>query len=226
MFISGDHAHGTSLWAQLYDAFICGNLYWFIYSILITFMISPLFWKLKKRNILLMALIFGLSIALNTAKIQLPDVFQLRRTVDHIGYFIAGYILQMYSEKIAAFAKKHQDLLFFVSFSLVTGVFALRLTIMNGIPYIIRVPLSFAQIYLLFLFAKKLPENNAALTFVGNHSLQVFFFDSFFKVILVAIMRPTTLVQLLLVVLLNISLTCIACAIIKKIPYVRVLVGL
>ena len=226
IFISDEHAHAASLWEQIYDAFVCGSLYWFIYSILITFMISPLFWKLKKWNILLLVLCFGFYSVVDLFDIKLPNEFQIDQTLFHIGYFIAGYVLQMYGEKISAFAQKHKDLLFFVSLALVTGVLGLRLMTVDNIPYIVKVPLAFAQIYLLFLFAKKLPENNAALTFVGNHSLQVFFFDSFFKVILVAIMRPTTLVQLLLVVLLNISLTCIACAIIKKIPYVKVLVGL
>lgn len=225
-FISNSHAHGTSIPSQLFDAFVCGNLYWFVYAILLYFLLSPLFWKLKKWNIALIAVIFIINIILDYKKIVLTDILQIGNAFMYIGYYILGYVLQLYQDKLTRFEEKFRLLLFFLSIAISTGTLALRLTVMDMTPYWMKIPAALSIIYLLYLPAKKLPNNIASLDFLGKHALHIMFFDSIFKVILFAIMQPNSITSLGLVIALNISLTCICCLIIKKIPVVRVLFGL
>ena len=226
MLVSKEFSHGDSVATQLFDAFICGRLYWFIYAILMTYALSPLFWKLKAWNIPLVVLIFAVNIILGLANIELPDILQFKGTLANIGYFILGYIFQLYHDTVSQWAKKLHIPLLVASFAICAWIVYFRLVFWNEMPYWGEMLAACSQLYIFYSFAKILPAKLSVLTFLGAHSLQIMFFDSFFKVILTAILKPSNILMLAVVIIVNMALTSGLCIVIKKIPYVRVLVGL
>ena len=225
--ISNAHSHGSTLSAQIYDALICGNLYWFAYAILIMFAVAPILWKLGRYNIILFFAFIAVNMILEFTNIAVTDILQLQSTLSYICYFIAGFILQDFKEQTAQIKQSFRNTL--LVFCIILSACILYLRITETIPYLhywLKVPLTFSLMYILYFISRILPQNLRLLEYLGKHALQIMFLDSFYKVILFALLKPSSVALLAITIVINISLTVISCYVIKKIPFVRTLCGL
>ena len=71
-------------------------------------------------------------------------------------------------------------------------------------------------------------QDNRIIQIIGTYSLQIMFFDSFYKVILFKAFSLFSTVSwgtVGLIVILDILMACLSCIIIKKIPCVRFFFG-
>lgn len=83
--------------------------------------------------------------------------------------------------------------------------------------------------YLFYRLAKILPKNVYILKVIGRYSLQIMFFDSIFKVILFMVADKFISISMLwaiVIAIINVTLGCVCCIIIERIPYVKKLFGL
>lgn len=223
--ISDTFAHASTVPLQIFDAFVCGSLYWFVYAILIMYIISPLLWKLRRGNVVLFVALLVINTILTRAEVNLGNILQLNDTLLHLCYFVAGIIIQQ-NEHILRNLKKYKIPLFIVCLSTTALILFLCLTKSLKLTYSLNVIFAFAQMYLLYTFANTLPANISVLNYVGKHSLQVMFFDSFYKVVLFALFPTVGPLSIWLIIAANIILTCISTLILRRIPYVRFLFGL
>lgn len=230
--ISSEFVHSKTINGQVINAFITGSLYWFIYPIVIMYAIAPFFWEgeVKKR---LYTIFFSLII-INTIiglyevnKIWDMEIFQLGKVLFFFVYFIAGMICRCNEVKIKNIRNKKLYAFFSILAvgGLAYGVF--KEYHMN--EFLTKVIIAFSLVFLLYLVVINVPENINMLKIVGRYSLQIYFFDSFFKVILFVIVGKIITINLFIAIIIsivNIALSCIACKIIEKIPYIKVLFGL
>lgn len=219
------HAHANSIGAQFADAFLTGSLYWFIYAILIMYAAAPLLWKMKKGNIVVFIALVTTSTLLEVSNISLGQYLQLHNTVTYGCYFVAGILIQQYATKLTTFSEKHKKKLLAVAALLIVGILCFKLNYDHPMPHFLKVLVAFSMMYVLFRAAKTLPATIKPLSFIGNISLQVMLFDSFFKVVLFKLI-PATVITVWPIILINLLLTYLCCLIIKKIPIIRVLFGL
>jgi surface polysaccharide O-acyltransferase-like enzyme len=236
--ISSEFAHGTGLAQQLKEAYLVGSLYWFPYAILLCFALAPLFWSLKDqqdppcRSRLLNAVLVGL-IALNLV-VDFPSLtalswFQIGSTLCYGCYFLIGMFLKNNQKKLQALLMKH-PIPVYGGTVLLTAVL-LWLLVVPGVPYgfFIKLPLSLSSMVLLLGLVRKLPGNLPWLKAMSRYSLQIMFFDSFYKVVLLAILPrfvSGNLPLILISVPVNLLLCCLSCRILERIPGVRRLFGL
>lgn len=234
--ISNEFAHASTLQQQIFDAFINGNLYWFVYSIFLMYCIAPVFWEKENRlssqkNIY----IFISLVIMNTIitficgdKLFNIKILQFGKTLFYLVFFLAGIICNQNKEKISK-VLKYKHILMTLSV-LVTGILSyIIITDYTKNIFPIRFLLAFSLIYLLMLFARLLPLNIKFLKIIGKYSLQLMFFDSFFKVILFAVIGNFLTINVWIAVLIsiiNIILGCILSMIIEKIPYIKTIFGL
>ena len=95
--ISDSFAHADSFSYQLFDAFIYGRLYWFVYCMLIIYLISPVLWINNVISYIAIPLLIGINIV--NEKYNLWPVsdftpFQLGRVSIYAVYFISGYSIR------------------------------------------------------------------------------------------------------------------------------------
>lgn len=236
IFISDEFAHASSLGEQIFDAFIYGSLYWFIYAIFIMYCLAPLFWEkdndkiVRKRNIIILAALICINTILVICKIDTTklQVFQVGKCFQYIAYFIAGIVYRQ-NPTLAHMLKKHKKTTIVISFSTVFVISYILLNYELGLSYLLRLILAFALMYILYIITKAMPSNIKMLQMLGKYSLQIMFFDSFFKVILFLVVSKFCAINLFVTILIaavNIALGCICCWIIERIPYVRKLFGL
>lgn len=98
-----------------------------------------------------------------------------------------------------------------------------------GSDYLLKVILAFSLMYLFYRLAKILPKKIYILKLIGRYSLQIMFFDSFFKVILFMVVDKFISISMLwaiVIAIINVTLGCVCCIIIERIPYVKKLFGL
>lgn len=223
--IDDSYSHASTFPLQFFDAFVMGSLYWFAYAILIMYAFAPFLWRMKKGNILLFIGLLAVGVILEKTGITLTNILQIRKTVSHACFFVGGYLLQQYEESFATF-KKYKSLLFSIFLVLTAGILHFSLTNTEKLPYLLKVLFSFSQMFLLYTFATYLPRNITVLNYVGSHSLQIMFFDSFFKAVLFALIPAVNPLIVLGIIVLNVSLTCVATLILERIPYIKTLFGL
>lgn len=225
-FISDEFAHAETSSDQIIDAFLNGSLYWFIYPILIFYLCAPLFWKLRKGNIIIF-----IGLILINAYLGNPTNYflQLWPALFNACYFVAGIIIQQNEKQLSAFAQKHNTSIILLCAVTILSLTTLLYTDKIWYSFLVKTLLAFSEMYLLWTIAKKLPTNISILKVMGKYSLQIMFFDSFFKVILFVLIRQFATVNVLTAVLTipaNIFLGCISCIIIEKIPVIRKFFGL
>lgn len=224
--ISNEYAHGATLPDQIIDAFLYGSLYWFIYPMFIFFLCAPLLWKSKRINIVIFV-----TLLLINGYVGYPTstFLQLWPAFFNACFFVAGILIQQYEKQLTALVEKYNRIFVLICLSIIAYLVHLLYTGQTYYSFPVRVLLAFSEMYLIWRGAKKLPENITALKIMGKYSLQIMFFDSFFKVVLFLILNKLAIanpITALLTIPVNILLSCIACFIIKKIPFIRKLFGL
>lgn len=236
--VSSEFAHGTSLGEQLFDAYILGNLYWFPYSIMLSYCAATLFWTEKdtppagkKRWLLPVFLLclFAVNIPADLSAVKSLSVFQFGSTLYFFLFFLLGLLIRQYRDPLSRFLQRHQR-----------KIIPLCLLIVCVLPWILvlhrgwhthlaRLAMALPGMLVLYWVSRKLPPGLTVLNMLGKYSLQIMFMDSFWKVVLFAVLQPFIGADVLLIPLCtaaNLALSCLACRIIEKIPGIRFLVGL
>ena len=236
--ISSEFAHGTGLAQQLKEAYLVGSLYWFPYAILLCFALAPLFWCKRDardtpfRGRLLNTVLPGL-ITVNLLA-DLPSLkgltwFQFGSALCYGCYFLIGMFVKNHQETLQSALRKYPVPVY--TGSLLLTALLLWLLAGPGVPYsfCVKLPLSLSAMVLLYGLVRQLPENLSWLSAMSRYSLQIMFFDSFYKVVLLAILPrfvSGNLPLIFLSVTANLLLCCLSCRILEKIPGVRRLFGL
>ena len=238
VFISNEFAHVGSIGTQIFDAVVLGKLYWFPYAMFLSYCLAVIFWKPKKetaskaQNLLLLGSLVGL-ILLNIS-FYLPEVpfllwFQAGVTLQHFVFFLAGMFIRQNQQKLAPALTKYPWLILCLCLCLILLASCLLLRDGWHYSYFATVLLSCGTLPIMLMICRKLPQNIRPLKLAAKYSLQIMFFDSFFKVILFALLQRFVAMDIALVLLTsacNLVLTVVCCLIIEKIPYLRVLFGL
>ena len=238
-----EFVHEGTLAAQVYDAFICGGLYWFCYALLVLYLLAPLFWNREVLIWVLLILTLGINIFLQRQELELTNILQLSRVLSLFPYFLTGMLLSRY-HLTAVFQKKRTILIgLFLALGAgaVTGYFRFHEDVYNS--YYLDFIMGLSLMLLLFLLSegiaaavksaksRKTPIAviDQILTASGRYSLQIMFFEGFYRSIgyqLFALFIPDGIGQVLLIVVFVLACSWGTCRILEKIPGLSFLTGL
>lgn len=227
--------HAGSLKEQLYDAFLCGNLYWFSYCLLIMFLIAPLLWNHTVRMWILFAVTVALNLYLRWNRLEITDIFQLTNVVRMFPFFLAGMLTAQY--RIVQLFNKKRALYAMLAVSLaaagICGYFRFHADINN--IWLIDFIMGLCLICLLYFLAVKLAGAAAKirvidiiLTALGKYSYQIMLLDGFYRLVLYRGLErilPEGMGLIALTTVLVLALSVLTCRILRKIPGLSVLTG-
>ena len=236
-FFSSEFSHGEDLAKSLLSALLTGELYWFVYAILLMYAVAPLFWEKEdgatpallwcEAAVMLLAAV--LSCVFTLTGLQLPSILQIQNTVLNIIFFLAGMMIRQREEAFLRFVGKARPFLLPVCLFIAAGAVLIWLKTRVPLIWPVATPTAFALMFLLWSGVKALPGQPAFLAPVGRYSLQIMLFDSFFKVLLFGLWTrvfPTPAVMILVFTSVDVFLGWLSCRICEKIPGMRILVGL
>lgn len=231
--VSDAFAHGGSLPAQLFDAFVLGRTYWFPYAIFLCYCLGILCWPLAGKPAKYGVAALLCVIAVNTAA-DLPSVpwlgyFQLGNTLYQFGFFLAGMLIGQYQKQMASLWSRWAKYILLMS-AVVSAVLT-WLLVQGWLPHVypVKYLLAFSLMILLVALVKKLSLGCRALKMIGKYSLQIMFFDSLLKVVLFAALEPLGIpvsLEILMIVAVDVAVGCGLCLLLEKIPGIRKLFGL
>lgn len=247
--ISTEHAHGATLWYNIYDLLVLGGAYWFVYCILLIYIAAPIGWRKENESLrcynarilsILACLIvfdsatidFGLSVFPETVTVGTVELgtpfFQLERFLMYFPYFLAGMLLKNNLVRLKALYGRYKRIILSASVAVAAGVGYLVVRGVFAKGYLPKLFIAISLMLLLYAAAERWGKAGGLGT-CGRYSLQIMFFDSFYRVMLY--IACTKLFMLypeiaLLVSALDVVLSVVTSALIKKIPYVRILFGL
>ncbi len=246
--LGGQFAHTDSWVSEIIDALFIGRAYWFAYCMFFIYLLAPLFWREKDGKtdprpalivcgvlVIVNFVLTWANIPLFPAKVTLFGVtvqeplFQLERVIMYLPYFLVGMLIRHFNTGFIRRAERWKPGFIPLALILTAGscvLISLKFTDKADV----KMFMAFAIMYLLWLVTKRLPPNIRILKTIGKYSLQIMFFDSFIKVFLYAVVNRAlggvNVWLAFLIAAVNITLGCIACFVIQKIPRVRTIFGL
>lgn len=247
LIFSSRFAHSDTPAGIFKDAFLYGRLYWFPYTLFIIFLLAPLFWHGKEKDCLRLTLSAAVMIVfciINeylslSGKENSVLLLQLNNVCKYLPFFLMGIIFGHLSETdLSKVLTKHMRIKLVLSSALVVffGYLLVRglpagdeVRVMWEQPYHIRVLTALPLIYVIYGVSKLLPEKISLLSLMGQRSLQILLFDSIFRTIIYSLLARFFEPHFWMIAaesVLSIALTLICCEIIKRIPFIRTLVGL
>ena len=250
LFISADHVHGDTVTEVLYDAFVIGGSYWFVYCMFFIYLLAPIIWrkskeKLKTYNTRVIMIVIAMVI-FNIASIDLgifsfPEALklgsftastpftQIERIIMYFPYFAIGMLIRENEVSFNQFVVKIKAWCIF-PLMVIAGILGtcVVLDFFNK-GYIVKMVIAFSLMLLLFYATRYIPNNIKPCEVIGRDSLHIMFFDSFYRVMLYWIIAKITSPNLLIamiIAMLTVCLSVISSEVIRKIPGVRVIFGL
>lgn len=185
--ISDSFAHGDSIFAQLFDAFIYGSVYWFVYSLFFIYLLSPVLWLHKFVSYFAIVLLVIFNVLNHRYNFMRTDVFtpfQIGRTSQYSLYFVIGYAFKQLNDDFL-FLKRINKYVFSISgFVLSSLLFILSLLKIMPDNYFISLGITCSLMAFIVGLCMILPPDIAVLNVFSKYSLQCMFLDSFYKVIL------------------------------------------
>ncbi len=233
--ISSEFVHADSLFQQIYDAYILGSVYWFAYGICAVFLTAPLFWEnmdQKHPKKALVGLIVSIIFNILYDGFQgsfLPDVFQIKKALFHLPFFLSGYVIRFYYDPIRKWLLKTWKLMLMLSFAVIVGISILHLMHVSVNTFAIQYIAAFALMGFMVWLSAVLPESVKLLHSAGDYSWQLMLLDSFYKAILFNVAMRIFSVSTVVVLIIAVSdffLGIFTCLISKRIPVLRNLMGL
>ena len=242
-----------SLLKQLWDAFICGQLYWFCYCLLIMFLIAPLLWDRKTVQWILLAVLLAVNSVICGFEVELTDILQLGSVLQYSPYFILGMLIAGYvcpsssetdgihpsdtetNQTAGIIQRDHKKIGICTAFALcgifITGYLRFFLDIGDRY-YISDYIMGICVMYLLFLLTlltvrQKITDR--VFSFLGTYSLQIMFLDPFWRTVLYELFGriiPAGMPLAILITLADLALSGLTCLILQRIPGVAFLAGL
>ena len=223
--------HSDSVGGEFLSAYVFGEYYWFSYALMLMFLAAPLLWKIKSKVGLIATLSGVLVVNITGGFLDfLPqgEVFQIDRAFVFSSWFLFGYVLKQLDAKRVFEDKKWKNILLVASVLIsVPFVFLYTGGYLNNFlgKFVLSLSLSYPLLYGVSFIKVRI----SALDMISKYSYQLFLLDSFVKVILFALLSkilPVNLPVIILIAILNIALSTLACDLIRRIKYVRLLIGL
>ena len=229
-----EFAHSLDIGENLYFSLVVGELYWFTYALLLMYLISPLFWKDTTFSFRLLIISFSIILIINlfglVPVIRQYNVFQIFNFIQYLPFFLFGMILRRiymkYYFAIVNFRNLSMLILFYLTFFII-GIYSIS-AIYFPVEILfyscgLFVPL---LLFLLFMNCKRvvLPFNK-----IAPYTYQIFFLDSFFKVVSFKIFYYFNIHSIFIVFIIPIIVVFLSvafCSIAKIIPFLHILVGI
>lgn len=225
--------HADSFLQQLWDAFVCGQLYWFCYCLLIMFAIAPFLWKRKAVQWALLVALIGANIWIGAAQPALTDILQIQSVIYYSPFFVLGMLLSGYDfPGLRRQGAGRYICLFLALFgAAATGFLRFRL-IVDDRSFLSDLIFGVCVMYLLYLLAawldgRTIPDK--ILSRPGRYSFQIMLLDPFWRMAVYALFSlflPDGLLLSIIITILDLILSCITCHLLRKIPVIRTLTGL
>lgn len=225
----GSFSHSQNVMEEIGVAFINGDYYWFSYCLIIMMIIIPIFWNMKKERVfciwgivivLYLIASFSVLFALGGGPFQIINVLR------YMPWFLGGYTL-----KIFGFPKEsklaHFTILCISVICCFGGIVLCWKGLMNY--HINELLLSSSVFYILFSIFMKQERKIGVLILISKYSYQIFFLDSFIKIVLFIVVEKFTTISAIMIVPivgLNIFISVVICMIISKTKYLKILFGL
>lgn len=210
------------------DMLFKGGELWFVYVLFIIFLIwPPILHKLSKKA--LVGAIVCLMLASNVIPKNILDgIFLYPRVISYSVYFLTGYLLKDIKREMLSNNR---------NFGIVTGlffVFCCLLVQTIQIPFVWHYVLAFIGCWFVWALSFQLLKVRKvanALSFCGRYSLSFYWLNGFALVPARMIIVKMLHVECTPIIAVSIFLICvisetIAILIIRKIPYVRAMVGM
>ncbi|MBQ9032229.1 MAG: acyltransferase [Parasporobacterium sp.] len=243
--LSTEYLHGEGIGAQLFDAFLCGGLYWFCYCLLILFAAAPLLWNRKALKWILLVILIGGNWYLGARSIQLTSILQIRNVIHYSPYFLLGMLLSEHrifrppgtkepaDPAAGRTAKWSAAKSMILTAALLVGMVCgyLRFSLDVGEVYPVDLLIGLSVMYLLYAITHLIPGGKMAgaiLGSLGKYSYQIMLLDPFLRVLFSRILSrylPVGIISLFLLTVLDLLFCCLISLAVSKIPVLRVLLG-
>lgn len=229
--VSAEHSHAENLGQQLYDAFVCGQLYWFCYCLLLLFLIAPLLWNHKGRIWILLILSAAVNICLRWNGIFTVNVLQIHAVIYQMPFFLTGMLLAQYRFPEHIKGNRRKGLLFTAAALVAAVTCVLRFICSLDRVYVIDVLMGVS--FMVLLYGLALLIRGAAadriLTLPGRYSFQIMLIEGFYRTLLLMAAAKFINIRMpvvLLITLLTLVLSVLSSVILHKIPYLSFMFGL
>lgn len=229
-FISSAHIHGEGIGYQLFDAFVCGKLYWFCYALLIMYAAAPLLWNRKLCIWIFMVGSLAANIILSIYNMELTYVLQIENAVYQLPFFMTGMLLAQYNvlrNPVSITLRILSSLA-----AIMTAVVMIYIELALGVDsYSINFFMGLSIMYILYNIAVSLNGTVAdkIFTLPSRYSFQIMLLDSFYRILLISVISKFMNYDLWMVIIVSamvLLLSCATCRLLVKIPVIRVFLGL
>lgn len=225
----GSFSHSEKAIGEFILAYINGEYYWFSYCLFIMVLISPLFWMIKKKSLICIWIVSLTVYFVGSFSGWFSvggGMFQLINVLRYFPWFLGGYVLKCIEFPF----EKRLVRIVLLSISIIYSFIGIVLCWTGQMNYHINeLLLSAAVFYVMFSLFAKVDKKNKIFELISKYSYQIFFLDSFVKIILftvIAKITPITSAMVMLIVVMNIFISVITCMIVSKIKYLKVLFGI
>ena len=247
IFLDQSFAHADSPAGILKDAFLYGRLYWFPYTLFIIFLLAPLFWHDDRIRSITWLYISVAGLVISFAIIEILSLtgkenavlaLQVNNVFKYLPFFLMGIIgSHLDKEKLSSSLRRHMPVKLSLSILLVilSGYLLVRglpagdeVRVTWELPYHMRFLMALPLMYIIYAVSVLLPQDIKWLSLTGRRSLQILLFDSIFRTVIYAVFIKVTGHAFWMIpveTVLSIALTVLVCEVIKKVPFVRNLVG-
>ena len=236
-FFDSGFSHQAGFFSSLLSALLTGELYWFIYAILLMYAAAPLFWEKEGRSdkrllwieLIVFLLLFAFCCWFTLTGHTIPHILQLQNALLNFPFFLSGMMIRQNEEACLHLEKKARPFLYvFAAVCIALSVVLYRNTL-QPLIYPVSTMLAYALMYLLWSGAKALPGSRSLLPSVSRYSLQIMLLDSFFKVLLFFLwmhLLSSHLIMIPLLTAMDVFFGCMVCTLCRKIPLIHTLLGL
>ena len=239
-----EYVHGDTFPKQLWEAFVCGQLYWFCYCLLIMFLIAPLLWDRKVLRWILLGAALTANILLAWFEVELTDVLQLGNVLYYSPFFLLGMLLSGYrfpgfrrssgTEEDSA-GRKSRGIWICSAIALAgsLGTGYLRFIADSGdriciVDYVFGICVMYL-LYLLTFLTVRAGISDRIFAALGRYSLQIMLLDPFWRILAYEIFRhvlPDGMLLAAVITPLVLALSWVTCLIFQRIPGLSFLSGL
>lgn len=227
--------HGKTIISTIYEYFLVGSGYWFIYCLFFLYLLIIPVWKMQKKTIIgLTAVLASVNQYVDIIGLILPSVFQIDQILIYSVYFLIGYLVQQYKAELRIILSKKKLKTIMLCASFIIAFICDILFFKVGLQqfYLLVLVRSSARILILYFVVSqfRLEKENIIIKYLSKYSLQLMLLDSFYKVVLVLVfgkfIDPTGLSIIILSWILNMIAGVVTCLIVERVPGICTLFGL
>lgn len=199
--ISDKFSHAPNLPGQLYESFILGGLYWFPYAIFLFYCIAPLmWWKLKDKPIgCWIVFVFSLTINIKNPilglHVNFPHVFQISTAMQFLPFFSIGMLIQNYKELFARL-NRNKIVISTLGIALYVALYLLEETDFFSNYFFWFLKNLSVMVVLYNIVEGEVFGGIPILRRISDYTYQLMLIDSFFRVVILAVINKVFTVSL------------------------------